>query len=128
MLLFIDAANSENIRLALVSSAFISEHHFNNSNLSEKLLIEIKKFLKKEKIDFSDLHKIAVISGPGPFSKIRTAVAISNALAFGLKISVVSIKAGQPLVWDEVLAKKGRAQVLPFYDKAPSITLSKKKL
>jgi len=86
-MLLIDIINPELARLALVSKNRIREHHFQNQNLSENLLLEIKKFCRKQKIKLSDLTKIEVQADPGHFSKTRTVVATANALAFGLKLS-----------------------------------------
>jgi len=122
MLLFIDATNPETVRLALVSKNSVTQHHFNNENLSERLILEVQKFCKKEKIRLSDLTKLAVVIGPGYFSKIRTAVATANALAYGLKIPVIGIKSGQKLVWSKILGGKSHLMVRPFYGKQPNIT------
>lgn len=121
--LFIDATDLEQVRLALSTG---SEHYFVNENLSESLVSEIKKFLGKQKIKLIELKKIGVVAGPGHFSKVRTAVAVANALAFGLQIPVVGIKAGQKVDWPKLLGQKGSEMVKPFYDKMPNITLSKK--
>lgn len=122
MLLFIDATDPQTVRLALVSKDSVAEHHFINNNLSERLLSEIQKFCKKQKIKLSDLTKLAVAAGPGPFSKTRTAVATANALAYGLNISVIGIKSGQKLNWPKILRQKNQLMVRPLYGKQPNIT------
>ena len=82
--------------------------------LSERLLLELKQFLKKHKVALSDLQKIFVNPGPGGFSTTRTGVATANALAFALDIPLAE--------WPSGIVKK---IVLPKYDKLPNITIGK---
>lgn len=126
MMLFIDAHDAQVVNLILISGDFFAEHHFAGENLSEQLITEIKKFLAKQNIKMADLKKIGVVVGPGHFSKIRTAVATANALAYGLQIPVVGIKAGQKFDPLKLLAQKGSRMVKPFYDRQPNITVLKK--
>lgn len=102
MILRIDTADPQIARLSLVSNSSTFRHEFASENLSEKLIFEIRKFLKKQRIVLKDIKKIEAAAGPGPFSKVRTGVAVANALAFGLGIKHRIIK--------------------PFYGKSPNIT------
>lgn len=111
MILYIFAGDDEKVKLVLRSKLKSVEHFFvSKFDLSEKLPLEIKKFLTKQKILFKNLKKIEVFRGPGHFSRIRTTVAIANALNF---------------VLDESSVKN---LVIPIYNKPPNITKSKKKL
>ena len=111
---------------------------------SEKLLKTIDKLLKtcgkvQRTLDLSQIKAIVVVNGPGPFTATRIGVATANALAYGLNIPVVGIKASEFKNIDELI-KKGECLsdkqiayrtsklniVEPFYDKEPSITKSKK--
>src|SRR3989338_1133913 len=76
------------------------------AKISESLLSEIEKLLKKSKIKLGELSRISVNPGPGGFSSTRTGVATGNALNFALG-------------FDEF--------VLPYYDKEPNITTPKKR-
>ena len=108
MNLLIDTSDLEIIILKLDAPGKNLVHRFAaHYDLSEKLIPEIQKFLKKEKIKVGEIKSIKVNPGPGGFSRIRTGVATANALAYGLKIK-------QPLI-------------KPYYSKAPNITYSKKK-
>ena len=123
-LLFIDASDPEITKLALVGGS-TSQHTFEGQRLSEILLPQIKSFLKREKNSLSDLEAIAVVAGPGRFSRIRTAVTTANALAFGLEIKTIAVKAGTVLS-EKILKQKGQTIVRPLYDAEPNITISKK--
>ncbi|KKQ94948.1 MAG: Glycoprotease, peptidase M22 family [candidate division CPR2 bacterium GW2011_GWC2_39_10] len=85
---------------------------------------------------------IIVFRGPGPFTGTRVAVSIANALSYALKIPIVGIKDEKnPEKLLEIgeeklnlsrlaLAKAEKSQmdqILPFYDKEPSITYPKDK-
>ncbi len=60
-------------------------HKFKSDNLSQNLMLEIKKFLKKNKSNLSDLKKIEVRTG-AHFSRTRTTVAVANSLIYALKL------------------------------------------
>jgi len=126
MLLFIDTSDFESAALALVNQQIVW-HKFTSRNLSEQLLVEIKKFLKKQKLELKDLTKLAVIIGPGGFSRIRTAVATANALGFSLDIPIVGLeKPNQPADLKKLLVSPSQKMFQPAYGKEPNITLAKK--
>jgi hypothetical protein len=104
MTLLIDASDREQVRLALSSGA---EHRFANENLSEKLILETKKFLKKQKIKWGDIENVQIKTDEH-FSRTRTVVATANALIFALGLKQSLIK--------------------PTYSKEPNISKSKKTL
>ncbi len=102
MELFIDTTEYGKIKLTLrESSKVISKAEKNTSKISESLLSEIDKLLRRRKIKLENLKNIAVNPGPGGFSSTRTGVATANALNYVLGINKV---------------------VLPIYSKAPNIT------
>lgn len=73
--------------------------------ISESLLSEIDKLLRRKKIKLADLKKVSVNPGPGGFSSTRTGVATANALNYVLGVNKV---------------------VLPVYDKEPNISKPKR--
>lgn len=93
----------------------ISRHERRVFQISENLLPEIGKFLRKHKVALKNLKKILVNPGPGGFSSSRTGVATANALAYALDIPAAEYPSG-----------KIREIVLPKYAKAPNITRPKK--
>lgn len=48
----------------------------------------IDQLLKKHNLTLQDIHAIEVNTGPGSFTGLRVGIAIANALAFSLNISV----------------------------------------
>lgn len=126
MLLFINTSDQQEAQLALVSGEIVW-HKFAAANLSENLILEIKKFLQKQQAGWDQIQQIAVVTGPGPFSKIRTAVATANALAFSLKISIVGMAKGElPHDLRKLLSFKSQKMIQPYYDREPNITKPRK--
>lgn len=126
-ILFIDSSDYELARIALVGQQVIW-HKFQTRDLSEKLLPEIKSFFKKQKAGFDQITKIAVVTGPGGFSRIRSAVAVANALAFALKVPIAGInKTEVPKDMKNLKVLPMKKMVEPRYGKQPNITMSRSK-
>lgn len=105
--------------------------------VSENLLNLVSKLLKKNKVKFSDLQGIITVTGPGPFTSLRIAVAIANTLAYSLKIPVAGIEIKRKKLTNtqavklglEKLAKnetKSIEYIKPYYNKEPNITMATK--
>lgn len=62
---------------------------------SQKVMPLIVKILKIHKLEFKDIDKIEVNTGPGSFTGIRVGISIANALGQVLKIPVNSGKTGE---------------------------------
>ena len=60
-------------------------------NISEKLVVEIEKALSKLKLNYKSIKKIIVITGPGSFTGIRSAITFAKTLNLYLKIKVIGI-------------------------------------
>ncbi len=106
MKLLIDTTNPEFASLTLSGGEKPIAHIFKTDrNLSEKLIPEIQKFLSKQKIKLTDLKQIDAAGGEGHFSRIRTAIATANALAYGLDINQPILKAAYSAEPNITLAK-----------------------
>ena len=128
MLLFIDVTDPKINSLALVTLNETKWLRFLGDHTSENLIPQIKKILIKNKRNLKDIEKIAVVVGPGPFSKIRTGVAVANALGFALNIESIALERSRiPHKLQDLLKKPGEKFVKPVYDKEPNITKSKRK-
>jgi tRNA threonylcarbamoyl adenosine modification protein YeaZ len=114
-------------------SILVSEKIKSEFQQSEKLLPEIEKLFKKNKIQYSDLQGILVITGPGGFTSLRIGVATANALAYSLQIPILGIKSAYnsdleiiQANYKELSKLKEFKQVLPEYGAEPNIGKSKK--
>lgn len=81
-----------------------------NKDESEKLLPAIERVLSKAGVNFGDLTRIVVTSGPGPFSSLRIGVTTANVLGFALGIPVQSLSSIH--VWRARLPKKYKKAIL----------------
>lgn len=127
MILYTDVSNPA-VTLAVVGQTKIVKMQFASQRISESLLPNIQKLLKINKLSLNNLKKIVVVTGPGPFSRMRTAVVTANALAYALNIPVIGINVLQiPKNLRDLNRISGTKQVLPFYERPPNITKSKKR-
>jgi len=95
------------------------------------ILKELKILEKRGILKTEDIKKLAVLSGTGSFSGIRTGMAVGNALALSLKIPIVLLdvkEIGDLESAAKIIAKKpGKPMAAPVYDREPNITVSKRK-
>ena len=102
MELHIDTTEQGVIKLSLQDrNQMIGKSQKRTHKISENLLPEVDKFLKKHALTLASLKSISVNPGPGGFSSTRTGVATANALNFVLGVNKT---------------------VLPVYDREPNIT------
>lgn len=94
----------------------------------EAILLTIQAELKKAGKSFADLTSIAVVTGPGSATALRTSLTVVNTLAFVHGLAVVGLKAKPAAADDQVMqalaikpARTGRVLV-PDYGRAPTIT------
>lgn len=85
---------------------------------------------KKAKKDSAYIAGIAVITGPGQFSALRTGIAIANAFGYALSIPVVGVSKNEAMdtlsfirIGIKKLKRKKRfSPIMPEYGKEPNIT------
>ncbi|MFC1599542.1 tRNA (adenosine(37)-N6)-threonylcarbamoyltransferase complex dimerization subunit type 1 TsaB [Patescibacteria group bacterium] len=85
------ATNISQIALIKNGEILAEDSWKSEQNEAETLLPNIKKLLEKAKIQWSDVDKIAVIKGPGPFTALRISIAVANTLAYGLNLPIWGI-------------------------------------
>ena len=138
MILYIDTTNGTHIVIALsdkdniVARRKLKAQH----RQAEKLLPAIDKLISKvhKNVDLTSLTGIVVVSGPGPFTATRIGVTTANALAYGLNIKIMSLRAddfdstADMVVKGSQKLKKAKlgGVIEPFYEREPNITISKK--
>ena len=100
----------------------------------DRVLFLLDSLLKKKELTTKDLDGIVVTTGPGPFTRLRSCVAIANALGFALNIPVLGYTEKQYKNIDAcakhayVKLKKTKAPhfAIVHYGADPRITPSKK--
>jgi hypothetical protein len=88
MILRITVTDPGMIHLDLVAPtgqpAAASHHFAAERDLSERLVAEIKRFLARRRVRFSQLGSVEAVIQSQRFSRQRTAAAVANALNFAL--------------------------------------------
>ena len=79
MFLFLDFTTDMSLTL-IGRHFFLSKKIKSNKNISEILVIEIEKIFNKEKINIKKLDTIFVITGPGSFTGIRSALTFAKTI------------------------------------------------
>ena len=96
--------------------------------LAETIHKQMKKMLDSLSISFDDVQGIVVYKGPGSFTGLRIGAAVANALAYSLKIPIVST-GGENWLNDgaqNLLAGQNDKLALPEYGHPANITKPKK--
>ena len=89
---------------------------------AEKLLVGIEKLLFSRGVKLAQLKKIIVANYGGSFTALRIGVITANALAYALKIPVIS----DPVAEKGVKKFATYSLVEPIYDREPNIGVSQK--
>jgi len=143
MNLYINTTNGESIFIAVTENHKILLQKIIKAKYkqSERVLTEIDKLLTKVKDIYNLFSKkqnlisnIVIVNGPGPFTATRIGVTVGNTLAYAWQVPVVGIKNSEFKDNYELINKaekkllkvKKNNIVEPFYNQAPSITVSKK--
>ena len=90
MFLILDFTKS--LKLAIFSKNILFTKELNTQkNISEILIVEVEKFLKKSKISIKQLKSIYVITGPGSFTGIRSALTFAKSLKLTMKLNLYGL-------------------------------------
>ncbi|MDP3888823.1 MAG: tRNA (adenosine(37)-N6)-threonylcarbamoyltransferase complex dimerization subunit type 1 TsaB [bacterium] len=93
MILYINTSNNTNTIVGLDDKRL---EKATGPDKSQQVLLLIDQILKDNKRILSDLTEIEVAIGPGSFTGLRVGVAVANALAWALNISVNGEKMVEP--------------------------------
>jgi tRNA A37 threonylcarbamoyladenosine modification protein TsaB len=91
-------------------------------NQAEKLLVLINNLLLENKISLRHIKKIIVADKGGSFTSLRVGILSANALAYALKVPVISESGRNAFLF------KNFQIVKPIYSQLPNIGQSKKKI
>ena len=87
--LIIDATKEEVFFMVMTESQSYTTTYINSRENFDKFNDLLLIFLKKYKIEFSDIEKIFINQGPGKSSSIRTSISISKAIALSKNITLI---------------------------------------
>ena len=90
MFLILDFTQS--FRLALIHNGkLVNKELKTKKNISEILIIEIDKFLKKSHTNIKKIKSIYIVTGPGSFTGIRSALTFAKALKLTMNLNVFGL-------------------------------------
>lgn len=79
-------------QIVLFDDNFCEAKSWLNSKQSSDIIFEsLDDFLKKHNKSKFDIKRIFVLSGPGPFTSLRTSITIGNTFAYGLKCKIYGL-------------------------------------
>ncbi len=79
-------------QIVLFDDDFCEAESWKSSKETNDIIFEsLDKFLKKQNKSKSDIKRIFVLSGPGSFTSLRTAITIANTFAYGLKVKIYAL-------------------------------------
>tara|TARA_B100001250_G_scaffold379738_1_gene370652 strand:+ start:7271 stop:7648 length:378 start_codon:yes stop_codon:yes gene_type:complete len=90
--LIIDAANEKIIFSIITKEQSYTTSHINSSENFDKFMILLLEFLKKNKLNLSDINNIFINQGPGKFSSLRVSISIAKAISLANKINLYGFK------------------------------------
>ena len=91
MILIINCTKGFEFALIQNKKTIIKKKSKQLKNISEKLVVEIEKSLSKFKLNYKSIKKIIVVTGPGSFTGIRSAITFAKILKLYLNIKVIGI-------------------------------------
>ncbi|MBI4426360.1 MAG: hypothetical protein HY567_02180 [Candidatus Kerfeldbacteria bacterium] len=133
-MLLLDSTRSSELRVGLMGQRLVALTRRFDQPASSHLLRLADELLKKHKATVKDVRGIVVASGPGPFSALRTACALANAMSFALRVPAAGVRGELTM---KQLAEQGRKKlpraklgspVMPFYGTPPNITRPPRRL
>ena len=90
MFLILDFTKS--LKIAVISKETLIQKELNSKkNISEILIFEIEKFLKKTKVNIKKIKSIYIITGPGSFTGIRSAITFAKSLKLIMKLNIFGL-------------------------------------
>jgi len=133
MILLIDTTRGLELRIGLANGRLRTRRRTYTHPAEAQLLALIDELLRSTKATSQDLSGIVVATGPGPFSALRSAVAVANALGYVWQIPAVGVPGTRTMTQLHQRgsrklrrAKIGQA-VTPMYGKAANITTAAKR-
>ncbi len=133
MILLIDTTRFGEIRVGVYSTRLRVVKRRVDGHVRGQLLNVIDGLVHALGVNVRQCTGIVVASGPGPFSALRSAAAVANAMAYALGIPVVGVRGSLSMreLHDRGSMKLRRVgigvPVVPFYGRPPNITKAKRR-
>ncbi len=111
MFLILDFTQS--LKLAIISQdKLIHKELKTKKNISEILIAEIDHFFKKSEINIKTIKSIYIITGPGSFTGIRSALTFAKSLKLTMKLDIFGLSKFQIINFSRKLKKTNRIRCI----------------
>jgi tRNA A37 threonylcarbamoyladenosine modification protein TsaB len=125
MILIIAITNKESFIGVAKEGKYLAVTPISKENQRDNIFLKVSELIGPQ-----DITGVIVYIGPGPFTGVRVAVSIANAIAFALSVPVAGVaKIDQKeeilKVGLQILKEGGEKLVFPVYDREPNITKPK---
>ena len=111
MFLILDFTQSLN--LAIVNQNVLMHREIKiKKNISEVLIFEIDKFLKKSKINIKKIKSICVITGPGSFTGVRSAITYAKSLKLTMKLNIFGLSKFEIINFSKNIKKNNKTKCI----------------
>ena len=111
MFLILDFTQSLN--LAIVNQNVLMHREIKiKKNISEVLIFEIDRFLKKSKINIKKIKSICVITGPGSFTGVRSAITYAKSLKLTMKLNIFGLSKFEIINFSKNIKKNNKTKCI----------------
>ena len=116
MFLILDFTKS--LKIAVISKEILIQKELNSKkNISEILIFETEKFLKKTKVNIKKIKSIYIITGPGSFTGIRSAITFAKSLKLIMKLNIYGLSKFQIITYKIKINKFNKTRCIFLYFK-----------
>ncbi len=116
MFLILDFTNS--FKMAILSNNILIEKELKTKkNISEMLIFEIEKFFKKHEKNIKKIKTIYVITGPGSFTGIRSALTFAKSLKLTIKLNIFGLSKFEIINYKVKIAKCAKLKCILLHFK-----------
>ena len=83
---------------------------------SKELTLLIDRLMKRNSLDFSDLHAVAVSSGPGSYTGLRVGVSAAKAIGYAKKLPLIGIDTLKIIAAEHINHPDSPPYIIPMID------------
>jgi tRNA threonylcarbamoyladenosine biosynthesis protein TsaB len=132
MMLFLSAQDIHRLEAAIVGDDRLL-HEASVAAPPEQFLASLNALMAGWGVEWKEVERVMVVTGPGSFTSTRLIITIANGIAFGENVPVVGVEnpSREPLVelirrneWKQAATQSAFA--IPVYDRPPNITQRRK--
>ena len=130
MLILTIRTDNPNAELGLYDDEHRLDYHewLADRQLAETINTRIKELLDRNNHELTHVKAVIIFKGPGSFTGLRIGISVANALAFSLKVPIVSAMDDNWIIEGRDRLSRGEDEksTIPEYGSLPHITQPRK--